>query len=184
MNCRQAREIIAAQTAGDLAPQRLREMQEHIRTCEACAELDEQFRQTWDALSCHPTLEPSADFMLRLRSRIQAEEARESKARHFGSLLKWRWAALAVCALAAAVLLTRPGLFHPGAPVSQEPVPVAVGRDSGDEQLLRDLDKLLDYSAADALSAYDSWPGGPPEGTIPEMPNPIPAKKLMKKEPA
>jgi predicted anti-sigma-YlaC factor YlaD len=184
MNCRQAREIMAAKAAGDLRLPEEQELRRHLLDCAGCAGLEDQLERAWDALDCHPTLEPSAEFLPRLRARIQAEQAEARKAWRFAAPLRWRWAALAVCAVVAAVLLTRPGVFHSNAPVSTEGAAITSSRDVSDERLLQDLDRLLEYSAADSLSIYDSWPGAVPESPGQETAKPVPAGKLMKKEPA
>lgn len=184
MNCRQAREIMAAHAADDPEPREERELRDHILGCASCAGLEDQLKRSWDALSCHPTLEPSAEFLPKLRRRIQAERAKAKGAWHLGLQHRWQWSALALGAVAIAVLLTRPGIFQSGAPAPAEKGAASASRDAFDEQLLRDLDQLLEYSAADSLSAYDFWPGPVPEGPEPEIAKPIPAKKLMMKEPA
>jgi hypothetical protein len=184
MNCRQAREITAAKAAGELWPPEEQELRKHFLECAGCAELEGQLECAWDALDCHPTLEPSAEFLPRLRSRIREDRLATPKPRSFGVPLGWQWAALAGCVVVAALFLIHSGVFRSDAPVPEERAAVTASHDAGDEQFLRDLDRLMEYSAADSLSAYDSWPGAVQESTGQEAARPVPAKKLMKKEPA
>ncbi len=116
--------------------------------------------QAWTAMECYPAVEPSSDFLPRLKNRLRAERTappRKEWLRRPG--LVWQGMALAAGLVLFAVLITK------GGPPRQEALPERAAastvqeRDRWDEQFLEDLEQTLAQSDADYLSTYDAWPG-------------------------
>jgi len=158
MRCHRARRLMARKASRGLSPRADRALSDHMRLCRGCAGLEKQLERTWEALSCHPQIEPSADFLANLRSRLHEEpvSAGSRQSRRFN--MRWQWMALAAGILLAAVLLTGiPRVFRDTSSAELQ-VGATVGSDRADEQLLEELQGILRHSEADYLAVYDSWP--------------------------
>ncbi|MBZ5499286.1 MAG: hypothetical protein LAP85_23050 [Acidobacteriia bacterium] len=183
MRCNRARRMLAQKASQDISIHDEHLLADHLSACAECARLEEELERTWSALGCHPTVEPSADFLFRIKARLQAGEVAPGGLWNRLPALRWQWVALAGCALLAAVLLTKGGQLRQP-PQSPEPGKnITANHDRWDEQFLDDLEQTLQYSAADALSAYDSWPVTALDTPGPEASRSRPAVKLKKKEP-
>ena len=181
MQCDPIRRILARKAVRDLTPGEARELAEHLNVCRECAVLEDQLDRTWRALECHPSLAVSEGFLPQLRAKLRAEELRPRTRWISHPAWRWRWAALAVGIALAAVLLTRDGLLRQDTRQAGH-AGTATDRDRRDEQFLEDLEQTLQYSAADTLSAFDSWPFAPQDSTASESSKAGPAQKLKKKE--
>jgi predicted anti-sigma-YlaC factor YlaD len=183
MNCHRAREIMARKASREISSREDGLLKDHIAGCPECAGLEDQLERTWNALACHPAIEPSSEFLPKLRAKI----ARDRRRSHWNlrPVLKWQLGALAVCALVAAVFLTRAALYRHDAPAASREILIQVDHNRWDEQFLQDLDTTLQQSAADSLSAYDSWSGSDSDNNESGTARPKPAHRIMKKkEPA
>jgi anti-sigma factor RsiW len=66
MTCERFEELLSAYLEGELSGEEKREMDIHIASCSACAELLSAFRETQEALSGFPEVEPGPALMARL----------------------------------------------------------------------------------------------------------------------
>lgn len=66
MTCVRFEELLSAYLEGELAAGENREMEAHLASCRACAELLAVFRETREALSGFPEVEPSPALMAKL----------------------------------------------------------------------------------------------------------------------
>ncbi|MBP1595252.1 MAG: hypothetical protein H6Q05_629 [Acidobacteria bacterium] len=159
MRCYRARGLLRRKAAESLSDSQERRLEEHLGACLACSKLTEEIERAWAALGHLPTVEPSADFLPRLKARLREEDT--SSRQGTGPVRSWRWVAVAACVLLAAVFAAR---FETGRqnPSPEERTAVSA-RDSNvpDEQFLQDLEEILQQSDVDFLSAYDVWPAVP-----------------------
>jgi hypothetical protein len=185
MSCRRARDIMEEKAAREINGCDEEWLQSHLRECPECAAIEGQLDRSWEALAAHPSVEPSAEFLPKLRSRIQAERNRSLSGWHRRPMLKWQLAALAVCVLITAVLLTKHDHFLPNFQIAPKEAAGPADRDRADDQFLQDLETTLQNSIADTLSTYDSWTGMVSDPKGPEANKPKPAEGVTKKkEPA
>ena len=86
MNCEQARESVKFLVSGALSGREARDVREHLASCGACAaKLNEaQWVEVLPALD--ETIEPSGDFALQFRARLQARPEPWSK-----RIRAWGW---------------------------------------------------------------------------------------------
>jgi predicted anti-sigma-YlaC factor YlaD len=182
MRCNQARRLLARMATLDLAPPEERRLKEHLSACAGCSTWAAQLARAWQALDHYPEVEVSPDFIPRFRARILAESRHSRTDRPWWA--GWRWAAAAAGILAAAVLISQIGYFQRSEPDAAAISQLAVERDQRDELFLQDLEQTLQTSAADFLSAYDSWPGEAPERVEDESVKSPASGKIMKKEPS
>src|ERR1039458_8204998 len=97
------------------------QLQEHLRSCAACARELASFQQTMSVLDEWQAPEPSPYFSSRLRAQMRAAAAMQPSG--------WlAWLRRPVAAVAAIVLVAGPGAF----PVFQFPIAGADARGSGD----------------------------------------------------
>ncbi len=183
MRCDHARRMLARKASQDLDARDEELLASHLGGCAECSTFQDQIDRTWSALECHPTVEVSEDFIPRLKARLRADEARPHSAWRRLPAWRWQWAALALGITLAAVILSREGQLRDSAPPANQGAGYA-DRDRKDEVFLQDLEKTLQYSVADALSAYDSWPATEQESSTPQPGNEVPAKKIKQKEPS
>ena len=66
MTCERFEELLSAYLEGDISPEEKREMDAHLASCPACAELLTVFRETQEALKGFPEAEPSPALIARL----------------------------------------------------------------------------------------------------------------------
>ncbi|MGZ7065220.1 MAG: anti-sigma factor family protein [Candidatus Aminicenantales bacterium] len=66
MTCERFEELLSAYLEGDLSPEEKREMDAHLASCLACAELLTVFQETQEALRGFPEVEPGPTLMARL----------------------------------------------------------------------------------------------------------------------
>ena len=142
MDCNKVRELIltyagSRETAAE-------EVHEHLKSCAGCRRQWEQVAGVWDLLGEHPTLEPSAHFLARLRRRIFQGSP---------------WRVLIPIGVAAAAILaivfSLPGddPAKPG-PGSGPDIPV-VRLSTEDQEVLDNLELLENYELIQALEAVD-----------------------------
>ncbi len=165
MHCHRARRLLEHKESQALPAREEGRLADHLQACTACRELQTQLDLTWKALGYHPSVEPSADFLEKVRDRIRDRPAEMLPVHGWNLKPAWQWMALAACALLAAVIVVRNiGIFSETQPVSQQTT-VPSKPDLWDEQFLRDLEKTLQHSDAEVLSIYDTWPGFLQEGS-------------------
>lgn len=184
MQCDHARRMLARKASQELDPCDQQALASHLGSCAGCADFQEQLDRTWSALAHYPTLKVSEDFLPRLRTKLNTNEAPPRSAWKWRAAWGWQWAALAVCVTLAVVILTRDGqLRHSPSRGIITPSATADG-DRRDEQFLQDLEQTLQYSAADALSIYDSWPDTGQEVSSSGASKAESPKKMKQKEPS
>jgi hypothetical protein len=162
--------MLERKVSREISPHKAKLLADHLSTCPQCAGLEDQLERAWNALECHPSVEPSPDFLPRLKARFRAEQPAQSAGRTWRQDLKWQWIALAACLLLAAVLLITKGQVRREALPPDQEVNMVVDRDRWDEQFLEDLEQTLQRSDAEYLSAYDSWPGAASEAASSGLP--------------
>ncbi len=180
MRCRHAHRLLERKASRDLEPREAELLANHLSTCRECSKLDEQLERTWDALGVCPGIEPSSEALPRLMSSLREEQSAPASRGLWQLDRRWRWVALACCALLAAVLLSRNDPFRREAPFSDKPAATATG-DRADEQFLQKLDETLQQSAEDFLSTYDTWPGAVRDNASPESIESRPSVPAAKK---
>ncbi len=182
MRCNRARRLWARKFSRGISQRQDGLLARHLKVCEACSRIEQELDMTWNALGAFAGIEPSADFLPRLRTKLRAEDGSSAPERKWHYHLRWQWAALAVCALLAIVLLKQDRQFRHEASPGSQVLKTAADSDRADEQLLLDLDHVLQSADNDYLSAYDSWPGltHQPSGREPARENP--SAKSKRKE--
>ncbi len=184
MRCEHTRRMLARKVSGELSARDEQALASHLRSCADCASFQDQLDRAWNALAYYPPLEVSADFVPKLKAKLRTAAIPRRPAWSWQPSWGWQWAALAVCLTLAVVFLTRDGLLrHSGTPANSG-TSVTADRDRKDEQFLQDLEQTLQYSVADALSAYDSWPDTGRESSSAGLPENGPSKKMKQKEPS
>ncbi len=184
MRCDQARRMSERKAAQGLSARDERSLAGHLSTCPACAALEDQLNRTWQALGLHPSIEVSEKFMPLLRAKLRAENPEPRRGWVWLPAWGWRWAAAAVAVTLAVVILTRSGQFRHEVDSKSPHASITSDGDRRDDQFLEDLERTLQYSAADTLSAFDSWPYAPQDSPAYEPSKAQPAKKLKQKEPS
>ncbi len=182
MRCHRARRLLARRESGNINLRLEAILAEHLQSCPECGRMEAELEKTWNALGTCPGLEPSADFLPTLTKRLRAEQNTTRPARKLHFHVKWRWAALAACALLAIVLLRQEGQFHHDANRVNQGMKASVESDRADEQLMQDLEQVLRTADTDYLSAYDSWSGPAPQPSGDESSKGSPAGKTRRKE--
>lgn len=182
MNCERARRMLTRKASRDLAPHEEQVLAHHLSVCPRCARLEDELERTWSALGLYPPVEPSPEFLPKLRAKLQAERLTPAVqwTWHFGR--NWQWAALAGCFLLAVLVLTRTESMHRTASTPIQTAQTAADTDRWDEQFLQNLDESLQHSIADYLSTYDSWPSMKREAANFESPAAKPPATTGKKE--
>ncbi len=108
MNCKQARESLELLLAGKLSGQSAREVRLHLATCPSCAgELNAvQWTEVLPALD--ESVEPSGDFALRFRAKLQARpEPRWKKIAVWGQPRQLAAAGVLAVVILAGIFVTR-----------------------------------------------------------------------------
>src|SRR2546426_11414247 len=92
MRCRTARRLAAELAEGVGGTPWQADLSDHLRSCPGCACLTEELARSWQALLAYPAIEPSKEFVPRLRARLQLDQPRTSPEplRPAG----WQWMAL------------------------------------------------------------------------------------------
>jgi hypothetical protein len=182
MRCNRARRLLERKASREISPHKAELLADHLGKCPQCAGLEDQLERAWSALGCHPSVEPSPDFLPRLKARLRAEQTVQGAGGTWRHNLKWQWVALGACLLLVAVLLTRNGQLRHGALPPDQGLNLATDRDRKDEQFLQDLEQTLQRSDAEYLSAYSAWPGAANEAAHLELPKARPVDETKKKE--
>jgi len=159
MRCHRARRLLARKESQGISSNEGRVLSDHLSICRECAGLEDQLERTWSALFYHPQIEPSPDFLARLRFRLRAEPASPESRQTRQFNLRWQWVALAAGVLLATILLTKNSPISRHSAPAEPGIKVSADRDPGDEQFLEQLERTLQHSDADYLATYDSWPG-------------------------
>jgi len=182
MNCERARRMLAQKAARDLSPHGEQVLADHLRVCPGCARLEDELERTWNVLGLYPAVEPSPEFLPKMRARLQAERSTPAIRWTWQFGRNWQWAALAGCFLVAVIVLSRTESVHRTATTPIHIAQTAADSDRWDEQFLQNLDNSLQDSTADYLSTYDSWPGVESRATKFEVPAAKPPTTIGKKE--
>ena len=182
MNCERARRMLEGKASRDLAPHEEQVLTDHLSICPECARLEDELERTWSALGLYPAIEPSAEFLPKLRAKLRAEMSTPVVRRTWSLGRNWQWAALAGCFLLAALVLFRTESVNRTPAASVQTTQTGTDKDRWDEQFLQDLDDSLQHSAADYLSAYDSWPGMKKQAANFKSPQAKPPAATGKKE--
>ncbi len=150
--------LLELKTSSTLSHGRERELADHLGACPECAALEDELEKVWQALAWHPTVEPSPEFLPRLKARIRAEQFELRPRSIWHPNLDWRWVGLAACILFGVVVLARFGPMRPHDSATAPGQNVAAEHDRWDDKFLEDLEQTLRRSDVDYLSTYDSWP--------------------------
>src|SRR5437867_9987484 len=142
MRCRTARRLAAELAEGAGGTPGQADLSVHLRSCPGCARLAEELARSWQALEAYPAIEPSNEFVPRLRARLEIAEPRTAPEpfRPAG----WQWMAL-VATVLVAILVGVSGLDQPRA-VTESGLS---RRDLADDRFLADLETTLDRFDSD-----------------------------------
>ncbi len=184
MRCDQARRMSERKAARGLSPRDEEILAEHLSACTECTALESQLDRTWQALEHHPSIEVSEKFLPQLRAKLRAENPEPRRGWVWRPAWGWRWAAVAVGIALAVVILARSGQLRHETGSKPPHATIISDRDRRDDQFLEDLERTLQYSAADTLSAFDSWPYAPQDSPAYEPTKILPAKNPKQKEPS
>lgn len=105
MNCRRIEELIPLYVEGDLDPARSHELSAHLKSCERCSTVCDEFResQAWLRASTAPQFD--ADFFDSLKRGVLTQIEREQSRPSFFQLLARHWRLNTALATATALLL-------------------------------------------------------------------------------
>jgi len=146
-------ELLMAYCSHKLDAVRLATLERHIRACPACRQVAHEQTAVWEALNAWEPAPVSADFDLRLYSRLEREQSfwERFSGRLRPILLRpgLPVAAAAAILIAAGVMLQRPAGVQPGMPAS-------VQAEDQAEQALTEMEMVREFSAA-----VRSDPAGP-----------------------
>jgi anti-sigma factor RsiW len=153
MSCERMEKRILAYVHGRLKETEHAEVENHLATCAACRVRASEFRSVSELLDELPAVEPTPAFDARVRARIAAEPARQSR---------WAWLrpspriALAACALLlATVWVSYKSTVNP-----PELLPAwAMSPQQVDDDLDQDLSVIDDH---DTLSNFEPLKELPP----------------------
>ena len=82
------------------------QIEDHLQSCEKCAELAGRFFTLWDTVSTPERMKPSPYFWTRLKQRVsEKEQKRFSIWDVFGGLVSWTRPAIALAAVVIGILL-------------------------------------------------------------------------------
>jgi len=163
MRCRTARRLAAELAEGVGGTPWQADLSDHLRSCPGCACLTEELARSWQALLAYPAIEPSKEFVPRLRARLELDEPRTSPEpfRPAG----WQWMAVVATALVA-ILVGPSGLDQPRA-VTESGLS---RRDLADDRFLADLQTTLDHFDSTYFPVHSSWPDSLLDPTSQEFP--------------
>ncbi len=99
------RTLLPLAASGDISPEELRRVQEHLESCEACRSAGEEFASIARVLRGIPTPEPSADLVARVEDMARSRLVQESGIRNDTAVLAPLVVASWVAALATWPLL-------------------------------------------------------------------------------
>lgn len=181
MRCKRARRLLELKASQGLSPRDGKLLADHLTVCPECAEMETQLERTWEVLGHYLPVEPSPDFLPRMKARLRAERPAPRPGWNWHPRLGWQWLALAACVALFAVLLSKSGQLRQDDPGPSPAVKTATDHDRADDQFLEDLERTLQHSDADYLSTYDSWPAAMQDFVGPE-PSPAKLGKAIRKE--
>jgi anti-sigma factor RsiW len=102
LNCQQTRELIHGYVDGELDLVKSLEIEEHLKSCEACAQTYKQIRDLRSALTNNALrFEPSTKFERHLRSALRKQD--DSTATPW--FIRWRWLPAGATLLGAFIVL-------------------------------------------------------------------------------
>jgi len=149
MNCSEAQELMGLLINGELSGERARDVRNHFASCDACAAglTPLQWAEVLPAMD--DRLEPSADFVLRFREKLEARREPWWK-----KLIAWGWPRQVAAAGALATLVLA-GIFvirYPRAPQD----PAAYVGDIAVMEKLPFLEDMAVVSNLDLLEDFDT----------------------------
>jgi len=152
-------------------------LRDHLNSCNLCAEYFGQFQRIWQALGAYPSAEPSPDFILRTKSRLQRVSSGTDSRFFWHVAAGWQWMTVSACIL---ILCAFVFLSHQSSPLAPQFDTVQI--DVADDMLLLEIDQSLgQLQENESLSDYDSWSTAYLSIAIQELPK-VPASKPAQKE--
>jgi hypothetical protein len=146
-------------------------LKDHFNSCQACAEYFSQFQRIWAALDTYPSAEPSPDFILKTRSRIQQQTSGASARFSLHPVAGWQWMTVSACILILCAFVFLSQYTSPLMPKMD-----AAKIDAADDKLIQEIDQSLSQLDENgSLADYDSWSGVYVDTAIQELPQaPVP----------
>ncbi len=153
MECKEAKELIVALSAGDLENPEAATLLEHTQTCGDCAEFIQRSDSLWAVLDHAPEVVPSEDYINAFWLKVEEAEQSESKG-WFGIFedFKQSWAIPA--ALTAMLFLT---IITFSVLRTDSPNLQISELDREDELLMSEVDESLARDTASLLAIYGPW---------------------------
>jgi len=102
LNCQQTRELVHGYVDGELDLVKSLEIEEHLKSCDACAQTYEQIRGLRSSLTNNALrFEPPSGFERRVRSALRKQDDASAKP----SFLRWRWLPAGAALMSALLVL-------------------------------------------------------------------------------
>jgi hypothetical protein len=141
-------------------------LRDHLNSCKSCAEYFSQFRRAWQALDAYSSVEPSPDFILKAKSRIQRQASGAGPGFFWHAVAGWQWMTVSACILILCTFVFLSQHASPPAPKID-----AAQIDTSDDKLIQEIDQSLSQlEENESLADYDSWSGTYFEAATPELP--------------
>jgi hypothetical protein len=151
-------------------------LRNHLNSCNSCAEYFDQIQRVWQALGDYPSAEPSPDFIVKTKARLQQHSSRPHPKTLWYPVTGWQWMALTACALILCAFLF---LRQPSSPLV--PQTISSQMDAFDDKLIQEIEQSLSQlDENESLADYDSWSGLYFETSNQESPQPPKTKPAHK----
>ncbi len=147
MNCERIETRLIAWLDGRPSKAERRELEEHLRACEACRMRAEEFRRLWGVLDEMPLVETSPAFDARLRARLAAEPPRASL---------WSWLIPSPRLAFAVTALLLLSVWISSLPPANMPAPPA--STDAEFKMIKDLPVLENYDVLANFEALSELP--------------------------